>query len=44
MSLLPFLRALAAKGIPMNRIKTNPQCILGSSIRKVKLRVEKKKN
>lgn len=41
MPLLPFLLALAAKRIPMNRIKTNPQCILGFSIRKVQLRGEK---
>lgn len=42
MPLLPFLKAAAAKRIPMNRIRTNPQCILGSSIRKVQLRGEKK--
>lgn len=36
MSHLPFLKALATKRIPMNRIKTNPQCILVLSPKKIK--------
>lgn len=40
MSHLPFLKALATERIPMNRIKTNPQCILVlSPEKKIKLRV-----
>lgn len=43
MSHLPFLKALTTEGIPMNRTKTNPQCILGFSTTKNKnTRVQKK--
>lgn len=40
MSHLPFLKALATERIPINRIKTNPQCILVLSPgKKIKLRI-----
>lgn len=42
MSHSPFLKALTTKRIPMNRRRTNPQCILVVSPKKIKLRIQKK--
>lgn len=41
MSHSPFLKALTTKRIPMNRRRTNPQCILVVSTKKIKLRIQK---
>lgn len=40
MSHLPFLKALTTKRIPVNRIKTNPQCILVFSQKEIKLGIQ----